>query len=358
MKNYSIQFLRLLFQTVVFWVLAFCIFIFIRYFAVGSEEGVVVTTYHISDLLFFGVVSGILIGILFAVVEFLFDKFLSKNLSLALVLLQKLGIYFIGIVLTLNFVFPLAENELNLNLTTNNGWWQTSKIFWIIVGYFLICSVIFSFIKIANEKFGSGVFLNFLLGKYRTPKEEKRLFMFIDLRSSTTIAEKLGHFKYSALIQECFYDLNRIVSKYDAEIYQYVGDEAVLSWSYKNGIKNNNCVNLFFHFQNRIQKKQKQYLKKHKHVPIFKAGLHGGKLIVTEVGTVKKEIAYHGDVINTTSRIQEKCNVHNETLLCSNLVLKDLNLPAKFLVTSIGDVELKGKTGKIDISSINLSINP
>lgn len=352
MKNYLFQFLRLLVQTIIFWTIAFCIFIYIRYYAIGSEEGIIVTMYHISDILRFSILSGLLIGTLFAVVEFLFDKFLSKNLSLALVLIEKFVIYLIGIILTLNFVFPLAESELNLNLTTEDGWWKTSKIFWIIVGYFIICSIVFSFIKIANEKFGRGVFFNFLIGKYRTPKEEKRIFMFLDLQASTTIAEELGHYKYSELIQDCFYDLNRIVTKYDAEIYQYVGDEAVLSWKYKKGIKDNNCVNLFFHYQKRIQKKSKLYLKKYNHLPVFKAGLHGGKLIVTEVGTIKKEIAFHGDVINTSARIQGECNKYNELFLCSNKLIEDLTLPSKYTTEFIGDIKLKGKEERRKISAI------
>ncbi|WP_290696982.1 adenylate/guanylate cyclase domain-containing protein [Lacinutrix sp.] len=355
MKNYLFQFLRLLFQTIIFWTFAFSIFIFIRYYAIGSEEGMDFTDFNIYKILKFGILSGLLIGILFAIVEFLFDKFLSKNLSLALVLTEKLVIYLIGIILTFNFVFPLAENELGLNLTTQVGWWKTSKIFWILVSYFIICSILFSFFKIANEKFGSGVFFNFLIGKYRTPKEEKRIFMFLDLQASTTIAEQIGHYKYSELIQDCFYDLNRIVTNYNAEIYQYVGDEAVLSWKYKKGIKNNNCINLFFHFQKRMLKKEKYYLSKYNLVPVFKAGLHGGKLIVTEVGTVKKEIAYHGDVINTSARIQGECNKYNELFLCSNLLIKDLVLTNKYTADLIGDIELKGKTEKLKISAIRAS---
>ncbi|WP_452224345.1 adenylate/guanylate cyclase domain-containing protein [Lacinutrix chionoecetis] len=355
MINYLFQFFRLLFRTIVFWILAFCVFIFIRYFAIGAEEGIIVTDYNITDILFFGILLGLLVGTLFAIVEFLFDKFLSKDLSLSLVLTEKLIIYLIGIILSLNYVFPMAESELNLNLTTQDGWWKTSRIFWLIVGYFIICSIIFSFIKIANEKFGSGVFFNFLIGKYRTPKEEKRIFMFLDLRSSTTIAEQIGHYKYSELIQDCFYDLNRIVAKYDAEIYQYVGDEAVLSWKYKKGIKHNNCIDLFFHFQNRLKKKEKLYMSKYGIVPKFKAGIHGGKLIITEVGTVKKEIAYHGDVINTSARIQGECNKYNEYLLCSNTLLNDIILKSVYKQEFIGDIELKGKEETLKISAINIA---
>jgi len=352
-QNYFYQFLRLLTQTLIFWIIAFCIFIFIRYYAIGSEEGIVVTDYSITQILRFGVLLGILIGSLFAVVEFLYDKFLFKNLSLALVLLQKFVIYLIGMIFFLSYVYNLVENSsLELNMDNDAGWWKEDKVFWLTIGYFVVCSIIFSFIKIANEKFGSGVFFNILIGKYRTPKEEKRIFMFLDLQASTTIAEQIGHFKYSELIQDCFYQLNRIVNKYDAEIYQYVGDEAVLSWKYKNGLKKNNCVNLFFHFQNRIQKKEAYYLTKYNFVPVFKAGLHGGNLIVTEVGSVKKEIAYHGDVINTSARIQGECNKYNELFLCSNVLIEDLSLKNNYNTEFIGDIELAGKEVRRKISAI------
>jgi adenylate cyclase len=65
------------------------------------------------------------------------------------------------------------------------------------------------FVQVA-EKFGQGVLLSFLLGKYHRPKEEDRIFMFIDLTSSTTYAESLGHLRYSELIQDCFFDLTDV----------------------------------------------------------------------------------------------------------------------------------------------------
>ena len=61
-------------------------------------------------------------------------------------------------------------------------------------------------------------------------KEEERIFLFLDMRSSTHIAESLGAMKYSQLVQDCFADLYQAVQQTGAHIYQYVGDEAVLTW--------------------------------------------------------------------------------------------------------------------------------
>jgi len=43
-----------------------------------------------------------------------------------------------------------------------------------------------------NSLHREGELLNFVLGKYHTPREVEHIFCFIDLKGSTTTAEKLG----------------------------------------------------------------------------------------------------------------------------------------------------------------------
>ena len=57
-----------------------------------------------------------------------------------------------------------------------------------------------------------------------------RAFMFLDLKSSTHLAEKLEHVSYSRLVQDCYAELTVPLIQYNAEVYQYVGDEVVLTW--------------------------------------------------------------------------------------------------------------------------------
>ena len=81
---------------------------------------------------------------------------------------------------------------------------------------------------------GKGNLLKIVTGQFYVPKEDRRIFMFLDLRSSTAVAERLGHVQYSLLIQDCFRDL-AVVEDFMAEVYQYVGDEAVLVWKIEEG---------------------------------------------------------------------------------------------------------------------------
>ena len=123
--------------------------------------------------------------------------------------------------------------------------------------------------------------------------------MFLDLRSSTTIAEQLGHVRFSSLLQECFFDMTNAIVNGRADVYQYVGDEVVLSWPKERGLENSRCVRCYFEIRNALSARRDHYLSEYGIEPVFKAGLHLGWVTVSEVGIVKREICYHGDVLNT-----------------------------------------------------------
>ena len=350
------QFFKLLFYSTIYWSFAFCFFILIRYYARNQERVDAIPlskAVSVTEYILFGVILGVMVAIVYTIIEFLFDKYLSKALHLGFIVLFKSIIYLLFLIFSLTFIAVLAEDYIGVDFPNQRGWWISNRIFWLVIAYFIICSLLFSFIRLANDKFGKGVILKMLMGRYRNPREVERILMFLDLKSSTTIAEELGHLKYSRFIQDCFYYLNRVVNKYDAEIYQYVGDEAVLSWRLDKGIKNLNCLNLFFEYENKLNKPSKYYMKKYGVVPEFKAGVHAGKIIIAEVGTIKKELAYHGDVINTTSRIQDQCNEYKESLLLSEDLLLKLNLKNKYKAVSLGEELLEGKTEELKLFAIH-----
>jgi len=175
--------------------------------------------------------------------------------------------------------------------------------------------------------------------------------MFVDLKSSTEIAEKLGHIQVSRLLQDCFTDL-AVVRDYKAEIYQYVGDEVVLSWSMSDGLDNLNCIKAYFKFQELLESRSDFYMKKYGLIPFFKAGLNVGDVTIAEVGQIKREIAFHGDTLNTASRIQGKCNYYNEGLLLSHALKELIEDNEELQINMVGEVMLRGKTEPQKIYSI------
>ncbi len=227
-----------------------------------------------------------------------------------------------------------------------------SKDQMILNFYTLVIYVLLAFYIQINLLLGEGVLLKFLLGKYRKPTSENRIFMFLDLKSSTTIAEKLGLENYYSLLNDFFHEISEPVRATDAEIYQYVGDEVIFTWKTKNGIANSNCLKIFFKIQENVYSNRKHYRDKYGDVPAFKAGLHFGEVISAQIGDIKREITYNGDVLNTSARIQEQCNVFKRELLISGKLLNQLDIKNEYKTEKIDTIKLRGKETSIELFSL------
>ena len=222
----------------------------------------------------------------------------------------------------------------------------------VILLIFVFQIILLNFILQSIEVMGDYNIIRFLTGKYRTPVIENRAFMFLDLRSSVQHAEKLGNVLYSELIRDCFRELNYLVYKFEAEIYQYVGDEIVLTWKTSVAQRNYNILGIFFAFDQALQKKSEHYLHKYGIIPEFKAGCNAGEVTAAEIGIIKRDIAYHGDVINTSSRVQDMCNVLQHDLLITPSIISN-EIPLKgFEIKSVGRHNLKGKGTETELYSV------
>ncbi|MFO7448422.1 MAG: adenylate/guanylate cyclase domain-containing protein [Ignavibacteriaceae bacterium] len=286
-------------------------------------------------------------------------KFQDKPYGYTIAAVAVSFILIIGfIILILGLIFvPLKTGKSLFDPVTraslNNFLFDTSRI-----KNTMIWSVVVGLTQLflqMNNKFGHGVFWNILKGKYNTPKEEYRIFMSLDINSSTAIAEKLGNEKYHELLKDFFADVTNPIIDNRGEIYQYVGDEVVVAWKYEDGIEDNQCINCFFDMKKQIEKKKDKYLKYYGLVPSFKAGIHWGKVIVGEVGIIKRDITYSGDVLNTTSRILNKCKEFDVEIIASEDILSALNLTRNYVARSLGSFKLRGKGKEILLTTLKLA---
>ena len=180
-----------------------------------------------------------------------------------------------------------------------------------------------------------------------------RIFMFLDITSSTSIAEKLGHLKYFELLNDFFNDVAESIERNKGEIYQYVGDEVVVSWPYKEGIENANCVKCFYDIIDTMARLKPKYMERYNLVPGFKAGLHYGKVSTGVIGTLKREIIYTGDVLNTASRIEGQCNSYNVNILLSKDLIDKLPDLKLFSSKKLGEINLRGKSSTMTLYTLD-----
>ncbi|MDO5979556.1 adenylate/guanylate cyclase domain-containing protein [Flavivirga spongiicola] len=308
-----------------------------------------------SNILFLFIIAWITQGLLYGVLHIFLENLVRRRIPLSKLLAFALILQIISAIGFYVFIFYLfIKVEIFVDVAFKISEFIQLPVIWVSFIYTVLVNFFISLFLNINLMLGEGNLIKFISGKFYTPKEKELIFMFLDLRSSTSIAEKLGHTKYSKLLQDCFYDL-AIVHKYKASIYQYVGDEAVLTWSYKEGLKGSKSIKAFYAFKDQIKKRASYYMKAYGMVPEFKAGMNCGIVTVAEVGEYKREIAYHGDTINTASRIQDQCNRLEVDLLISERLLKLLKITPWAISKLEGKVLLKGKHGTVNIYSLKLN---
>lgn len=306
--------------------------------------------------LLIGLISGVLGGFILVFV----NSQLFRRRSFKFAMLTTLTAYvlifaFINVVTT--FTTALAEQGFSGisfdALKTASGFILNPTLITTFILWGAI-TLLTLFLLQVNDKFGPGILLKFLAGNYHQPKKEERIFMFMDMRSSTSIAEKIGNEKYFNLLNDLFADVTSTILNNEGEIYQYVGDEIVISWSMKKGIRNANCLNCFSQIQEKLVHLRSIYEKKYKVMPEFKAGIHYGSVMAGEVGVIKKDIIYSGDVLNTTARIQEQCNQYNVDILISKETFNLISDTDGYKLIPLGSIELRGKKRNIDLNTINI----
>jgi adenylate cyclase len=299
-------------------------------------------------------ITGIIIGILESVY---FNKwFIRRNFS------QKIlfkSVIHLLLILTFLIVIFIINSRFRVDGQTNGPLWSEGMAFFTnlsllaVVIYIASIILITQFYAEVSQSVGSGMLRNFFLGKYHRPVQEERIFMFLDMQSSTTIAEKLGHLKYFEMLKEYFFDLSGSVIDYSGSIYQYAGDEMIVSWKLKEGLRDNNCINCFFAMERYLIKQTNKYESRFGLLPKFKAGFHCGTVTTGEIGLLKKEIIFTGDVLNTSARIQGLCNHYQTNILVSNDLIKLLDLSAPYQVKSVGKNELKGRLEKMELFTVS-----
>lgn len=325
----------------------------------GNETRIDLT----PKVLFFALVSITFIGLLIGTIElfYLNQRFAQK--SFAQKILYKFLFYSLLFSVITLITYPIAASiELGASILDPKVWTKFTVYLtsWTNISSLMQLAsmlLISLFYAEISENIGHGVLLNFFTGKYHTPKEERRIFMFVDMKSSTTIAEKIGHTKYFELLKAYYRDLSPAIVKHSGEIYQYVGDEIVITWPLKRGVQNNRCLECFFAMKKDLLKKASFYQEQFHTTPSFKAGMHEGIVTTGEIGVVKQEIIFTGDVLNTTARIQSLCNDFETELLISENLKKGLSDSDKLTYTPLGNIELKGKATALQLFKVSERTN-
>ena len=255
--------------------------------------------------------------------------------------LSWLVIIVVGIVVPLLTIGQVPVEELT-----------TPEVIVSIVISFLLALIV-NFVGQVNRLLGRGVLVSLLVGRYHRPREENRVFLLVDVQGSTGIAEQIGNLEYHRFLKRFVSDVTTAVRRHGGIVHRYIGDEIIFTWQSDKGLEGAACVRAVFAMSDTLDASRNEYETQFGVEPRFWAALHVGRVVSGEIGTLKHEIVFIGDTVNTVARIEAACRTTQRTFLASADVVTATVLPDDVTATSLGPFELKGVGTPVELFAID-----
>lgn len=308
-----------------------------------------------ADVLLWAGVRGLVVGVLLGGVlgvgeELLFARW-SRRLGFMTLNVVRLSSY-TAVLLFLLVGVNAADSVLRLDLTpaeaVRDFGSQVVRDFSVALVMALAVTALMQIRRLHNP----GEISRLLSGRYHYPEEEDRIFLFADLAGSTTLAEQLGHVTFSNFLRDVFADVSEAILAWRGQVYQHVGDGVIVTWHLEEGLREAACVRCYFEMIGLLAKRDEQYRVRYGVLPQLRAAVHGGPVVTTWVGEVKTELAFHGDTLNATSRIESMCRELGENFLVSEQVYARVELPSELHGLPKGEVQLRGKSEPVRLFAV------
>jgi adenylate cyclase len=204
-----------------------------------------------------------------------------------------------------------------------------------------------------EELMGRRMFLGFLLGRYERPQAQERIVLSMDLVGSTALAERLGDLRYFRFLNTTYSLMTDALLRNEGEVHKYVGDEVIITWTMEDGLREQNCLDLFFDVQERIAAHAEELEREYGAVPQFRGAVHGGRVIVAQIGHIKRGIELSGDVMNATSRMVGVCKELKADLLVSAELLGRIpRAEERFRLGALQVAPVKGRRREVRVHTV------
>ncbi len=194
---------------------------------------------------------------------------------------------------------------------------------------------------------GAQTLLDLALGTYHRPVLETRMLLFLDIENSTALGERLGAFGMREFVSKFLFDVSKPITDHGGDIYLYTGDGLIASWNWVDAIQQDTILRAIDAMFSAVADEQLVYERQFGTPPVFRIGVHGGDVVVSEQGDTKRSIGIYGDAINIAARMEQAAKAHGVSCVLSADVVDALTNRADMQM--IGEDSVKGISTPIRI---------
>ena len=305
-----------------------------------------------------GVVIGVLMGVLVGTFEiYLFHPRLQQYpfalmLSFRVVMYTLSIIAIILIVVTMNRAFRHDQGFFEAFRSEESRTYIFRGNFKTAIIFTFMAALIANFARLISLKIGRGILTDFILGAYHKPKQMERVFVLLQITNADYVLKHNEIETYHNFLNGIYRTMSIVAMNHRGYVYEYVDDHMLIYWK---GSQKDWAVSLI-NFHNEAQavmNRDEEYFKNsYGLIPTLVFSAHGGTVIQAEIGELKTEIVFHGDVLNTASRIGSVAKEEGKTFVISDYIFKRTARIESIATTSIGEFELRGKLQTVSLYAV------
>lgn len=215
-----------------------------------------------------------------------------------------------------------------------------------------LVTVLLVMLRHAAQIIGERSFRDIVRGRYHRPRAEERFFLFVDVVGSTPVAERMGPLAVHRYLDRVFQVASDAVDTHYGEIYQYVGDEMVVTWTVAEGCSEARPLACLFAVEAALSAAASGFEREFGTVPKIRAALHAGEVVTGEIGGSRRAIVFHGDVMNATSRIENATRTLGRNYLVSEDALARMQGSGRYALEDLGPQQLRGREALIRVYAV------
>lgn len=228
-----------------------------------------------------------------------------------------------------------------------------ASVAYLSVGFSFAAAFAFLFVFQVSQIVGPRTLGHIVLGRYHQPHLEERFFLFIDIRGSTTLAERIGPVAVHRFLARVFSLASDPIGDHRGEIYQYVGDEMVVTWRLGEGRPDARPIACLFAIAARLEAAAAEFQRDFDVAPRLRAALHAGPVISGEIGESKRDIVFHGDVMNTAARLEQATRDLDRQFLASAEAVNRLEGVDRYGLEPLGPRALRGRLAPVEVYAVS-----